>query len=72
MGTDEIQAAVTRVAGHLAPVRFRIGGNRWVEPLAVAPWADEPLPSGTPAVLQVMRGNFFCMPFGGNATPHFR
>ena len=38
--TSEVEAAVTRQAGHLAPVRFRVG-NRWIEPFAIAPWANE-------------------------------
>lgn len=66
--TAEIEAAVTRQAGHLAPVRFRLG-NRKVEPYAIAPWTGENLGPGMPEVLRVMRGDFFCMPFGGNETP---
>jgi hypothetical protein len=34
------------------------------------PWADETLGRGAPAVLRVMRNDFFCMPFGGNETPY--
>ena len=67
--TSEVEAAVTQQGGHLGPVRFRIGKNRWVEPYAVAPWAKETLAPGTPEVLRVMRGDFFCMPFGGNSKP---
>ena len=65
--TERVELALTRQAGHLAPVRFRVG-HRWIEPFEVAPWADEPLPAGSPLVLQVMRGDFFCLPFGANAT----
>ncbi|MDD5198296.1 MAG: hypothetical protein PHC88_00705 [Terrimicrobiaceae bacterium] len=66
--TKDVEAAVTRQGGHLAPVRFRIGG-RWVEPFDIAPWAEEKVAPGTHQVLRVMRGDFFCMPFGGNETP---
>jgi hypothetical protein len=64
-----VEAAVTRQAGHLAPVRFRVG-RRWVAPLAVAPWAEEKLAADTPPVVRVMRGDFFCLPFGGNGTTY--
>ena len=70
LATSQIEAAVTRQAGHLAPVRFRLGKDRWVEPFAIAPWAEEKLAPGLPQVLQVMRGDFFCMPFGGNENPY--
>lgn len=69
LNATKVEAAVTRQAGHLGPVRFR-AGNRWVTPLDVAPWADEPLAPEIPDVLRVMRGDFFCMPFGGNETPY--
>jgi hypothetical protein len=63
--TSEVEAAVTRQAGHLAPVRFRVG-NRWIEPFAIAPWANEDIGPAPPQVMRVMRGDFFCLPFGGN------
>jgi hypothetical protein len=67
--TPQVEAAVTEQAGHLAPVRFRLG-KRWVQPFDIAPWAQEKLAPGTPQVLRVMRGDFFCLPFGGNETPY--
>jgi hypothetical protein len=47
-------------------VQFTLG-NRVVEPLSVAPWAEEK-PDTVP-LLQSLRGDFFCMPFGGNGQP---
>lgn len=70
-GTKNVKAAVTRLGGHLAPVRFRLG-NRWISPFSVAPWAEEKLAPQTPALLRALRGDFFCMPFGGNETLHGR
>ena len=67
--TSDVEAAITRQAGHLAPVRFRIG-NRWVEPFAIAPWAKEKTDPSLPQVVRVMRGDFFCMPFGDNEKPY--
>ena len=63
ISTEGIEAAVTRLAGHLGPVRFQIG-KKWVEPFSVAPWSDEKLEAGTPAILKALRGDFFCLPFG--------
>lgn len=64
--SDAVQAAVTRRGGHLAPVEFRLG-KRLVQPFHVAPWSGEEIGLKYPSVLQVLRGDFFCMPFGGNA-----
>ena len=64
---DRVKAFLTRTGGHLAPVSYQLG-RRTVEPFSITPWADEPLP-GTPAMLRVARGDFFCCPFGGNAAP---
>jgi hypothetical protein len=36
--------------------------------LGVPPWWKETWPPGTPPILQVLRGDFFCLPFGANAT----
>jgi hypothetical protein len=70
LATSQVEAAVTRQGGHLAPVRFCLGKDRWVEPFEVAPWAEEKLAPETPEILRVMRGDFFCMPFGDNAKPY--
>lgn len=69
LNSNCVSAAVTVTGGHLAPVRFRIGHGT-IEPLSVAPWATEKLDPQTPALLRVLRGDFFCLPFGGNAKPY--
>lgn len=66
--SDRVSLAVTVKGGHVAPVVFRLGG-REVAPYSVAPWAEEKVPPGTPEILKALRGDFFCAPFGGNATP---
>jgi len=63
LSVDGVEAAVTRLGGHLGPVRFRLG-DRWVEPFSVAPWSGEKLAPGTPSILKALRGDFFCLPFG--------
>lgn len=64
-----VEAAITQVGGHLAPVRFRLG-HRVVEPFSIAPWAEEPPVTDNPPLLQALRGDFFCAPFGGNETAY--
>jgi hypothetical protein len=68
LASDQVEAFVTRRGGHLGPVTFSLPAGK-VQPFAVAPWAEERLPPQTPAVLKVLRGDFFCCPFGGNARP---
>jgi len=65
-GTSQVEAALTCRGGHLGPVRFCLG-RRWVAPFDLAPWAEEDV-SALPPLLQVLRGDFFCMPFGANET----
>ena len=66
--SSHVQASLTRLGGQLAPVEFRLG-RRIVSPFSIAPWAEEKLAAGTPALLAALRGDFFCAPFGGNGTP---
>lgn len=68
VATHEVEAFVTRLGGHLGPVTFRLDRRR-VQPFAVAPWYAEPLPD-LPPILEVLRGDFFCLPFGNNSRPH--
>lgn len=63
--TRGVDAYVTETGGHLGPVTFRIGGKE-IQPFAIAPWAEETVPETFPALLKVLRGDFFCMPFGNN------
>ena len=68
IATPQVRAFVTQTGGHLGPVQFKLG-RRIIEPFSVAPWAKEKLDAKTPPILKVLRGDFFCMPFGGNETP---
>ena len=65
VATKEVKAAVTQIGGHLGQVTFMLG-RRAVKPFSVAPWHREKIAPGTPAILRVLRGDFFCLPFGGN------
>lgn len=68
MKSRSVDLALTVRGGHVAPVTFRCNG-RSLQPLEVAPWAEEKLDRSIPPILQVLRGDFFCLPFGGNETP---
>jgi hypothetical protein len=64
--SKEVDAFVTERGGHLGPVTFHCGHRR-IQPYSIAPWAEEKVDPATPSILKVLRGDFFCMPFGGNA-----
>lgn len=65
--SDRVEAFITRTGGQLAPVTFKLG-RRAVQPFSITPWGREKL-RGVPTMLKVLRGDFFCCPFGGNAAP---
>ena len=69
ISSNRVQVAVTRLGGHLGPVTFKLG-RRTLRPFSLAPWWNERLAPGTPALLRALRGDFFCLPFGGNATAY--
>lgn len=66
LATREAELFLTRRGGHLGPATFRVGHRR-IQPFNVAPWHAEKI-AGLPPVLSVLRGDFFCLPFGGNET----
>ena len=67
VSTQHVELAVTELGGHMAPVTFFRDSSKPVRPYHVSPWQDEK-PSVMPApVLNALRGDFFCMPFGGNS-----
>jgi hypothetical protein len=69
--SDRVIAQLTRLGGHLGPVTFRIGG-RDIQPFSIAPWAEEKSAAGAPPLLTVLRGDFFCCPFGIDRGKPFR
>ncbi|MBS1714021.1 MAG: hypothetical protein JST30_06755 [Armatimonadetes bacterium] len=66
--SDNVTAHVTKLGGMMGPVAFDLE-DRTVQPFSVAPWCDEG-PSDRPGILRALRGDFFCMPFGGSAEPY--
>lgn len=63
--TKEMELAVTQLGGHMAPVTFYRNSDHPVRPYYISPWQEEKLKLDVP-VLMPLRGDFFCMPFGGN------
>src|SRR6476469_1566867 len=75
LATPQVELFVTRQGGHVGPVKFKLDDGRRVAPFSVAPWAQEPAiqrDRKVPDIIKVLRGDFFCMPFGGNSTPFGR
>jgi len=69
LASSDVEVSVTELGGHVAPITFDREGGRFA-PMAVAPWAQELADDiAMPACMQSLRGDFFCMPFGGNAAP---
>lgn len=54
---------VQSLGGMIGPARVNLNG-RDVSPLAVAPWADEAEAADLPPILQRLRGEWPCVPFG--------
>ncbi|MFO1483279.1 MAG: hypothetical protein U1F71_07900 [Verrucomicrobiaceae bacterium] len=65
--TPQIELAVTQTGAHMAPVTFYRDSAKPVRPYHISPWQDEGLKHDVP-VLAPLRGDWFCMPFGGNST----
>lgn len=67
----EVSLAVTRAGGHLAPLTYHLPGQD-ASPLALAPWKPSEVDPALPRLLTELRGDFLCLPFGGqrNGPPH--
>ena len=68
--TRSVELAVTAAGGMLGPVCFFPQDSVPIRPYAIAPWAEEPLPRGTPPMLASLRGDWFCSAFGDNSEPY--
>jgi len=60
-------ASVQALGGMLGPVTFLLPDGRQVSPLHVAPWFDDPDRTAQPPILQELRGEWPCVPFGTDA-----
>lgn len=69
IATSQVEAFISKQGGHLGPVTFRLGRS-YIQPYSVAPWTHEKMKTPIPAMLRGLRGDFFCLPFGGNESPY--
>lgn len=65
--SSTMEVAVTETGGHMSPVVFYRDTDKPVQPYYISPWQDEPAKEMPAPVLVPLRGDFFCMPFGGNS-----
>lgn len=65
--SDQVELAVTEIGGHMSPVTFYRGSDKPVQPYYISPWQAEKHAQMPAPVLVPLRGDFFCMPFGGNS-----
>ena len=65
---DQVELAVTERGAHMAPVTFYRQEEKPIAPYYVSPSNGPDQPPGDHP--EVMRGDFFCLPFGSNATPY--
>ncbi|HNY28665.1 MAG TPA: hypothetical protein PLA90_18620 [Candidatus Sumerlaeota bacterium] len=66
---DAVRLAITRKGAQMSPVTFGLNSGQTIQPYYVSPWQDEGLKLDPP-VLVSLRGDFFCLPFGGNGEPY--
>ncbi len=67
LDTRGIKVCITKKGGHMAPVLFMRDTGNPIKPFYVNPWAGEhPAIDKGLEVLVPLRGDFFCLPFGGN------
>lgn len=62
----EIEMTVTRLGAQMAPVVFDKQGEPF-QPYYISPWQEEETTAISPPLLVPLRGDFFCLPFGGGA-----
>lgn len=67
--SDQIELAITQLGAHMAPVTFYRKDPAPIQPYHISPWQGEHHEYPVP-VLVPLRGDFFCMPFGGNADAY--
>jgi hypothetical protein len=64
LGWEHGSLTVQRLAAMLAPLTFVLPNGRQVSPMHIAPWAEEPVAATLPGILQRLRGDWPCVPFG--------
>lgn len=65
---DSVVFCVTVTGAQVGPVLFQLPSGT-IQPFQVAPWAGEASSRALDPMLRVLRGDFFCLPFGENKSP---
>jgi len=65
--SDSVDVFITRRGAHCAPVVFQKERGGFA-PYFINPWKDENLENRDDPVLNSLRGNFFCLPFGAGGS----
>jgi hypothetical protein len=67
LSNDTVSLYVSKRGGMMAPVNFFHRASAPFQPYYISPWQCEDETPDDP-VLQTLRGDFFCMPFGAGGT----
>ena len=69
--TPFVQAHLTAVAGMLSSVVFKLN-NITAKPYSLSPWKPDEAGTNVTPLIKLLRGDFFCFPFGpqDNGSPH--
>ena len=68
IANKEVEVYLAQRGGHLGPATF-FRGKESFSPFSVAPWYAEKKAKYVDPLLSLLRGDFFCMPFGANDKP---
>jgi hypothetical protein len=66
IGNRSTELAITQIGAHMAPVTFYRDTPRPIQPYYISTWQGKPHPFPEGASEAVLRGDFFCLPFGHN------
>lgn len=69
IANDDVEVCLSKRGGHMAPITFFRKDAKF-SPMAIAPWSKETGSKYAEKHLSLLRGDFFCLPFGGNADPY--
>jgi len=69
MESNSVRMAITQIGTHLAPVTFYRDEEVPVQPYHISPWQEEACEFSKDASEAILRGDFFCLPFG-HAEPN--
>ncbi|MBC8066479.1 MAG: hypothetical protein H7Y17_16735 [Chlorobia bacterium] len=67
VASDRVEAHISQTGAQVGPVTFDLGDKK-VQPFHISPWHSELIDA--PSLIKVLRGDFFCLPFGLNETAY--